>query len=99
MYYADTTLFRDRLDQYDQNQFTIIDFKSYREYLIEGGKTYSHSMFITHLSLEEICSWSQIPGKITPLLIFPTYDFNGTETYNKTLCYKWFGCHNYEVNN
>lgn len=44
------------------------------------------------------CSWSEIPGKIQPMLVFPTYRFLGNVTYNGTLCYQWDGCHTFEVN-
>jgi hypothetical protein len=39
----------------------------------------------------------EIPEKITPLLSFTTYKFDGNLTHNNTLCYKWNGCHNYQV--
>ncbi|CAF4610191.1 unnamed protein product [Rotaria sp. Silwood1] len=81
MYYADTTVYRDRVDEFNGNQIAIIDFKNYRQYVI----------------LKERCSWAQIPGKITPLLAFATYDYNGNLTYNHTLCNNWSGCHNYEI--
>ncbi|CAF1125308.1 unnamed protein product [Rotaria sordida] len=81
MYYADTTVKRDRLDESNRNQISIIDFKTYRLYVILG----------------EACSWAQIPGKIKPLLAFSTYDFIGNLTHNNTLCNKWNGCHNYEI--
>ncbi len=54
---------------------------------------------IVFFRCKDACSWVQIPGKISPLLVFPNYDFNGTQTHNSTLCYKWSGCHYYEVRN
>ncbi|CAF0992075.1 unnamed protein product, partial [Didymodactylos carnosus] len=81
VYYADTTVYRDRLDEINQNHITIIDFQNFRQYVISG----------------EACSWAQIPGKIKPMLVFPTYDFNGNLTHNNTLCNKWSGCHDYEI--
>ncbi|UJR34762.1 hypothetical protein I4U23_027540 [Adineta vaga] len=80
-YYVDTTIFRDRL-VYDGQAFsTIIDFQSYRYYKLSPDG----------------CSWGQMPGKIEPMLTFRTYEFKGNLTYNNISCYKWSGCHNYEI--
>ena len=43
------------------------------------------------------CSWSDIPGKIQPMLSFATYEFIGNVTLNGTLTYQWNGCHYFEV--
>ncbi|CAF1340829.1 unnamed protein product [Adineta ricciae] len=80
-YYVDTTLFRDRLDYDGQTFSTIIDFETYRYYKLS----------------QDTCSWGQIPGKIEPMLTFRTYEFKGSVTYNNISCYKWSGCHNYEI--
>jgi hypothetical protein len=41
MYYADTTVFKDRFDASNQNSSSIIDFKNFRAYiLLEGGIYY-----------------------------------------------------------
>jgi hypothetical protein len=31
------------------------------------------------------------------MLVFPTYEFEGTVLHNGTSCYQWSGCHDYEV--
>lgn len=80
-YYADTTIFRDRLDQPTINSTIIIDFQIYRQYVI----------------IRDQCTYADIPGKIYPLLSFATYLYKGNVTHNQIPSYLWTGCHNYEV--
>ncbi|UJR10986.1 hypothetical protein I4U23_015170 [Adineta vaga] len=80
MYYADTTVQRDRMDLDGSANTLITDFENYRQYLISPGK----------------CEWTMV-GPISPLLRFPSYKFIGNVTYDGASCYKWSGCHQYEV--
>jgi hypothetical protein len=43
MYYADTTVYRDRLDESNQNYTTIVDFQNFRQYIILEGSIYYFS--------------------------------------------------------
>ena len=31
------------------------------------------------------------------MLVFPSYEFEGSASHNGTSCYQWSGCHGYEV--
>lgn len=103
MYYADTTIYRDRIDIIEQNRISIIDFKNERFYDIVKRRIlilfliYKIILTIYIYLCSETCSWMQIPGKILPLLWFPTYEYLGNSTHNKVLCHQWAGCHDYEV--
>jgi len=44
MYYADTTVYRDRLDESNSNYVAIIDYQSFRQYVIVEGSIYYFSI-------------------------------------------------------
>ncbi|UJR07867.1 hypothetical protein I4U23_012149 [Adineta vaga] len=77
IYYADGSIFKDRLNMKDD---IITWVNNYR-------------INIIYMITDEMCIILPPENERTPMLIFPNAHYNGTVTYNGTLCNKWTGNH------